>query len=68
MNATDLRAWQARHGYTYNTAAEALGMGRTTFAEYLKREGQLPRWLALACAAVDAGLLPVGDSASASAA
>lgn len=60
MTASELRAWQARHGYTYNTAAEALGMGRTTFAEYLKREGQLPRWLALACAAIDAGLHPIG--------
>lgn len=60
MTAGDLRAWQARHGYTYNTAAEALGMGRTTFAEYLKREGALPRWLALACAAIDAGLRPIG--------
>ena len=60
MTANDLRAWQVRHGYTYNTAAEALGMGRTTFAEYLKREGQLPRWLALACAAIDAGLRPIG--------
>ena len=36
-------------------------MGRTTFAEYLKREGVLPRWLALACAAIDAGLLPLGE-------
>lgn len=60
MTSADLRAWQSRHGYTYNTAAEALGMGRTTFAEYLKREGVLPRWLALACAAIDAGLPPVG--------
>ena len=62
MTASDLRAWQARHGYTYNTAAEALGMGRTTFAEYLTREGQLPRWLALACAAIDAGLQPAGET------
>lgn len=37
-------------------------MGRTTFAEYLKREGKLPRWLALACAAIDAGLEPAESS------
>jgi transcriptional regulator with XRE-family HTH domain len=58
MTAEDLRKWQKAQGYTYDTAAAALGMGRTTFAEYLKREGELPLWLALACAAIAAGLQP----------
>jgi len=56
MNTTDLRAWQSRHSYTYNTAAEALGMSRATYARYLSSAEVLPRWLALACAAIDAGL------------
>ncbi|WP_428142366.1 helix-turn-helix domain-containing protein [Delftia acidovorans] len=56
MRGADLRAWQSRHGYTYNTAAEALGMSRATYARYLSSPEVLPRWFALACAAIDAGL------------
>lgn len=51
----DLRAWQSRHGYTYVTAAQALGIGRTTYYEYL-RKPELPRWLVLACKAIDSGI------------
>ena len=58
MTADDLRAWQQRHGYTYDTAAAELGMGRRTYADSLKRVGELPRWLMLACLAVDHGLAP----------
>lgn len=59
MNAGfDLRAWQARHGYTYTTAAAALGMSRTTFARYLASTDPLPIWLSLACKAIDHGLTP----------
>lgn len=56
MTSFELRSWQSRHGYTYNTAAEALGMSRATYARYLSSAEVLPRWLALACAAIDAGL------------
>lgn len=51
----DLRAWQARHQFTYDTAAQALGMGRTTYYDYLKKP-ELPKWLVLACKAIDAGI------------
>ena len=51
-----LKDWQARHGYTYETAAQALGIGRTTYYEYLRRENPLPRTLVLACLAIDAGI------------
>lgn len=62
MTANDLREWQARHGYTYDTAAVALGVSRRTYAGYLARGEELPRLLELACAAVDAGLdVPQGD-------
>lgn len=62
MVATDLRAWQERHGYTYDTAALALGVSRRTYAGYLAKADELPRMLELACAAVDAGLdVPQGD-------
>lgn len=64
MTANDLRAWQQRLGYTYDTAAEELGMHRATYARYLKNEGELPRWLAWACAAISEGLVPFGETAS----
>lgn len=51
----DLRAWQARHAFTYGSAAQALGIGRTTYYDYLKKP-ELPRWLVLACKAIDAGI------------
>lgn len=56
MTSDDLRQWQTRHGYTYETAAAALGVSRRTYAGYLAKAGELPRMLALACAALDAGI------------
>ena len=57
MTPTDFRAWHAERGYTYNTGAAALGMGRATYARYLAQvDGELPRWLMLACTALAAGL------------
>jgi DNA-binding XRE family transcriptional regulator len=53
MTANDLREWQARHGYTYDTAAVALGVSRRTYAGYLARADDLPRMLELACKALD---------------
>lgn len=51
----NLKDWQARHKFTYDTAAQALGIGRTTYYDYL-RKPELPRWLVLACKAIDAGI------------
>lgn len=62
MTANDLRAWQLRHGFTYVTAALALGVSRATYANYLGKEGPLPRILALACVAIDAGLEPLVEA------
>jgi DNA-binding XRE family transcriptional regulator len=42
-----LRDWQARHGFTYDTAAAALGVSRRTYARLLKREA-LPLSIILA--------------------
>ena len=57
MTYDGLRVWQIRHGYTYITAAQSLGMSRATYARYLASAAPLPRWLALACAAIDAGIV-----------
>lgn len=53
MTADDLREWQARHGYTYDAAAEALGISRRTYAGHLAKSDDLPRMLELACACLD---------------
>ena len=55
MQPFNLSHWQAKHGFTYESAAKALGVCRATYARYLKieREGkELPRVVELACKAV----------------
>ena len=65
MTPADLRAWQARMGLTYDTAAQALGVSRATYAEWLRGKSRTTgkpvapsRTVALACAALAAGLEP----------
>lgn len=63
MTPADLRAWQARMGYTYDSASQALGVSRATYANWLtgiSRTSGAPiaisKTVALACAALAAGL------------
>ena len=63
MTPADLRAWQAHMGLTYDTAAKALGVSRSTYAEWVAGRSrttgkpiQVSRVVALACAALAAGL------------
>lgn len=63
MTPADLRAWQAHMGFTYDTAAAALGINRSTYANLLAgvdrhtgQPKQIDRRTALACAALAAGL------------
>ena len=65
LGFADLRAWQARMGYTYDTAAQALGVSRSTYAEWVAGKSRTTgrpvtpsRTVALACAALAAGLEP----------
>ena len=65
MTSADLRAWQAHMGYTYNTAAAALGVSRSSYADWIAGRSrttgkpiQVSRLVALACAALAAGLSP----------
>lgn len=62
-----LRAWQIRMGYTYDTAAEALGVVRSTYGRMLagqatgkvvERLSAVDRRTALACLAIEMGLSP----------
>lgn len=63
MTPADLRAWQAHMGYTYDTAAQALGISRSAWADLLAgvtratgKPRKVDRRTALACAALAAGL------------
>lgn len=63
MTPTDLRAWQAHMGYTYDTAAAALGVSRAAYADWIAGRSRttgkpikISRLVALACAALAAGL------------
>ena len=63
MTAEDLRAWQVAMGYTYDSAAQALGVNRSTYADLLSgvsratgKTKDVDRRTALACAAIAAGL------------
>ena len=65
MTPTDLRAWQKAMRYTYDTAAQALGINRSTYAALISginpKTGEpkpIDRRTALACAAILAGINP----------
>ncbi|VFR81344.1 hypothetical protein RAN3_2561 [plant metagenome] len=62
MTADELRAWADRQGLTFDTAAATLGVGRRTYARWASGEVDISRIVALACAAVEAGLPPLGKS------
>lgn len=69
MTTADLRAWQACMGYTYDTAAKALGVSRAAYADWIAGRSRttgkpikISRLVALACAALAAG---VGEWAAA---
>lgn len=54
MTPEDVKHWQKKMGFTYEAAADALGVNRATFGNYVKRGA--PLTVALACAALAAGL------------
>jgi len=69
MTPRDFRAWRRKMGLTQEQAAELLGMGRTAVSQYDtgKRRAPaevietVPRYIALACAAISHGLAPYGS-------
>lgn len=60
MTPDALRAWQARMGLSTRTAPELLGVARRTYMDWLSGATAISRVVALACAALEAGLRPVG--------
>lgn len=69
MTPSDLRAWQERMGITGLAAAELLGVSYAAYKDWrrgISRTTGKPieagRAVALACAALEAGLRPIGDA------
>jgi len=68
MTKEQFKAWRKKMGFTQQQAADALGLYRLTIINYERGtrpennlEVKIPRSIALACAAVQAGLKPVGE-------
>ena len=62
MTPADLRAWRAAMGYTQPQAAQALGVSLRTVKSWEAGFAAPPAFLALACAALAAGLWPWATS------
>jgi hypothetical protein len=61
LTPTDFRQWKAALGLTVRGVAACLGMAPNTVTKY-SRDGQtIPRYVALACAAVARGVKPWPD-------
>lgn len=58
MTTEDLRRWQHEMGYTYDTAAAALGIGRQTYSNWISGRSPIPHTADLACAAIIEQLAP----------
>ena len=70
MTPSDMRAWQERMGITGLAASELLGVSYAAYKDWrrgISRTTGKPieagRAVALACAALEAGLRPIGDAA-----
>jgi len=68
MTPENFKHWRKKNGLTQQQAADALGLIRLTVTNYERgtrlgsgSEIKIPRTVALACAAIEAGLKPVGE-------
>jgi len=68
MKPEDFKCWRKKNGLTQQQAADALGLIRITVTNYERgsrlgsgSEIKIPRSIALACAAIEAGLKPIGE-------
>ncbi len=71
MTPEELRSWQARMGWSALQASKRLGVSYATYRDWSEgksrnsgRPIKLPPLLGLACAALEAGLQPVGHQAA----
>lgn len=68
MTPADLQIWQARMGLSQRSAADALGMSLPAYQAMLRgssfstgKPRRIDRRTALACAAIEAGIQPLGQ-------
>ena len=61
MTADQFRQWRERHGLSRTGAAETLGLGRNQPERYEDKGQPIPKYIALACAAIDAGISVPSD-------
>ena len=60
MTGESLKAWRKRHKLNQTAAAATLGCSRTSIKNWESAPGrELPRYVALACAAISYGLEPM---------
>lgn len=64
MTPQDFKGWRERLGLSQQEAGEALGTTKRAVQMWEAGDRPISRTVALACAAVEAGLEPVGDAAS----
>ncbi|MBB1247464.1 hypothetical protein [Rhizobium sp. G21] len=56
MTGAEFRAWRERMNLNRSQAADALGLGRNQPQLYEEEKRPIQRYIALACAALEAGL------------
>ena len=61
MTPANFSQWIERHHFSNVAAAKALGCGVNTITNYTKPGAKIPRYIALACAAISHGIPPMGD-------
>lgn len=62
MTGEDFKAWRKRVGKTQQQAADAIGITKRSVQLYEADDQPVPRTVALACAAIEAGLEPIGEA------
>jgi DNA-binding XRE family transcriptional regulator len=56
MNGTDLKEWRKRLSFSQDKAATEIGCARRSIQEWEKGVRPVPRYIALACAALALGV------------
>lgn len=61
MTGADFKAWRVRLGFSRTKAADSLGIGRNQPRRYEDGMADIPKYIALACAAIALGIPPIGE-------
>lgn len=64
MTPTDLRSFQERQGWNRARLGAELAISQDRLRRFMDGQARIPRHIALACAALDHGLQPVGAAST----